>query len=333
MTKVITVSGGLFVMFAALTTLEVYRAGLRSPRIRLEAEDIDLGYLPDGASTETTVRVFNDGSATLSVTDVRTSCSCTEISLANSTIEPGGSSQLAVGIKGSHHPTSSARISIVTNDKQRPVADITIKMRSRKGIWCHTNSLSFGHLDKLQIASAQSRELVIEGEQKLEADALRLVTDERFDRAFSLLGKESVEGKVIFRIKVRDDCPCGFVVSRLRLIDEHGNDAAVKIEALIAYPDVIDFVTPGLMRVVDGVRVGQSSVVFANGVQVVHHEATIDAPGIVVSNVSKRGSQKNEFVFHCESSQVRDVSYCTIESHFEVDKVGNLTVWLPLTVR
>jgi hypothetical protein len=108
------------------------------PRITLDRNFHDFGVIPQyGGTVQKTFTVKNEGSKTLTIGDITTSCSCTSATISSNSINPGTSAELIVVFDPNLHEEPldvfKRTIFIPTNDPATPEAEITIQINIKKG--------------------------------------------------------------------------------------------------------------------------------------------------------------------------------------------------------
>lgn len=75
-------------------------------------ERIDLGTIERGGHRETTVYLCNNGSKTVEVTQIYTSCDCFEVALEKKVIPPGERIKANLKIDFAHEPNFTAELGL-----------------------------------------------------------------------------------------------------------------------------------------------------------------------------------------------------------------------------
>ena len=90
-----------------------------------------------GGTVETTFTVKNEGTETLEIGDITTSCSCTSVKISSASILAGGEAKLTVVFDPDFHeePTDVFKrtIFIPTNDMNNPEMEVTIEVDIDEG--------------------------------------------------------------------------------------------------------------------------------------------------------------------------------------------------------
>ena len=117
----ITSCAGLFLVFSAALLF----AG--RPLIKIEEPDFDFGSIYRGEKAEHTFIVRNDGTDTLRIQNVRSSCGCTVPTLAKRNLAPGESTQLtAIFDSGRFIGSVTKQIYVYSNDMETPIINLSI---------------------------------------------------------------------------------------------------------------------------------------------------------------------------------------------------------------
>ncbi len=107
--------------------------------------------------------VRNLGTSPLLIHEVRTDCSCTLVSLDRDRIEPGAEAALTVGIKLGDSPEPRRTfVSLISNDKSRPVARVRIEWEVMNPLKAVPPSIELPGLDQISTRTATS-ELSLNG--------------------------------------------------------------------------------------------------------------------------------------------------------------------------
>lgn len=121
-----------------------------TPRIRVEPEQIDLGWMYFSQVRRSEIRVFNDGDGPLRIVEIRGSCSCTvpEFREEDRIIPPGQSRPLTVEVKPKTRKAGplKQRVEIESNDPQRPVVRVAVEVEVRLGVEAEPAGLVFRDL-------------------------------------------------------------------------------------------------------------------------------------------------------------------------------------------
>jgi hypothetical protein len=99
---------------------------LAQPRLTIvEGRDIDLGDVREGIVTKRTLTLGNDGSDTLRILDVTTSCGCTTVKPVRKILAPGETTLLPVTINSRGFRGRVRReVRIATNDPREPLTTV-----------------------------------------------------------------------------------------------------------------------------------------------------------------------------------------------------------------
>ena len=118
---------GLRACLPALLALLLPAFAAAAPRLTLSVNSIDFGRVPQHQLFTREVVISNRGDAELLLTEVYTSCSCTELVLAAERVPPGGQTLLTVNfhsrdLSGENNKT----IEISSNDPERSLVEIPV---------------------------------------------------------------------------------------------------------------------------------------------------------------------------------------------------------------
>lgn len=108
------------------------------PQITLDRTFHDFGVVPQyGGTVTATFDVKNEGSETLTVGDITTSCSCTSASISATSIDPGKTTKLTVVFNPNFHEEPldvfKRTVFIPTNDPITPEVEIVIQVDIAEG--------------------------------------------------------------------------------------------------------------------------------------------------------------------------------------------------------
>lgn len=111
----------------------LFLAGCSSgPSIVIEPPAVDLGDIPAVGLVSAVLQVQNPGKAELQITDLRTSCGCTQASVAKSVIESGGQTELTIVFDPEAHPglygPLMRMVYLQSNDPNQPELEIPIQV-------------------------------------------------------------------------------------------------------------------------------------------------------------------------------------------------------------
>lgn len=114
------VCAGLAVMFLAA-------AAQAAPKLEVDTNAIDLGKLEQGAQATGVFKLTNSGDEVLEIEKISTSCHCTAAGDHVKQIEPGQTVELPVKYNSAgHHGKRTNRITIKSNDPDRPVLQLSM---------------------------------------------------------------------------------------------------------------------------------------------------------------------------------------------------------------
>lgn len=108
-------------------------------KINFNRTEHDFGVIPQsGGVVETTFDVENNGSETLEIGDITTSCSCTTASISSNKIEPGEKATLTVYFDPDFHEEPvdvfKRTVFIPTNDSSTPEGEVSIIVDIEEGV-------------------------------------------------------------------------------------------------------------------------------------------------------------------------------------------------------
>jgi hypothetical protein len=98
------------------------------PELHVFPTSIDLGTIKEGKTTSFTVEVSNKGKSVLNIYGLRTSCGCTNVSIDNREIAPGGVAHIGGYLKTINYPGPQLKtITISSNDPKTPELLISLR--------------------------------------------------------------------------------------------------------------------------------------------------------------------------------------------------------------
>jgi len=128
-------------------------------KIGVETDHFDMGLIDNTKSTSKEMFVYNQGDATLEITEIRTSCGCTQGKLpTNSTrddgtpitaIPPGGKLPMTVVVDPFRIPGFSSKkvLTLFSNDPISPSQDVIVSAEVRPEYTLEPASLDFGTIE------------------------------------------------------------------------------------------------------------------------------------------------------------------------------------------
>lgn len=110
-----------------LTALALPATAAAAPRLELSARSINFGRVPQHQVFTRELTISNRGDKELELTEVYTSCSCTELDLAAERVPPGGSTVLTVRFNSRDlSGDNSKTIEISSNDPEQPMVEVPV---------------------------------------------------------------------------------------------------------------------------------------------------------------------------------------------------------------
>ena len=119
---------GGFLLAVAGILLAVSAPAQDSPEAAIPTAIWDFGYVPQKSEVEHLFYLHNTGSAPLSVTKIKSGCSCTSISELDASIAPGDSAAISVVFKSGRYISKVQKTTkIFTDNPDAPVYHLIIK--------------------------------------------------------------------------------------------------------------------------------------------------------------------------------------------------------------
>jgi rhodanese-related sulfurtransferase len=114
-------------------------AEVTGPKVVFDRAFHDFGVVPQyGGVSQTSFSVKNEGTETLIIGDITTSCSCTSATISDSSIEPGGNAVLTVVFDPDFHEEPldvfKRTIFIPTDDPNTPEAEVVVQVDIDEGV-------------------------------------------------------------------------------------------------------------------------------------------------------------------------------------------------------
>lgn len=234
---------GLFVIVAALVLRQSEPVGRSSagyvppksedgekrvPVIEAELESVDLGTIPNVRESkddlpQTEIAIYNRGNATLNISDVQTSCVCTQGYLEKTTLRPGEQTTMRIEVDpyGVHGFESHKVLSIASNDPVNAKLDIHVLAKIDPEFAIEPETVDFGTVEKGQPAEIELTMRQV-GEQPI---GLReIITPNGIESEWSPVpvDQRTEPDKEEYRIRVRlgADAPIGRVPKALVIRNE-----------------------------------------------------------------------------------------------------------------
>jgi hypothetical protein len=134
-------------MALALLTAALVRGAEAAPKLVCEEETFNFGEREDTEVVKHAFVLRNGGDEDLVIESVRVSCGCTVADVSSRTLPPGGESALDASVKlqGRRGP-QSMRISVGSNDPERPLAVLTMRGTVIVDVGLEPVYLNFGQL-------------------------------------------------------------------------------------------------------------------------------------------------------------------------------------------
>jgi hypothetical protein len=129
-----------------------------TPQLALDKEFVDMGVVSNTENSTTVVAVRNEGNAPLVISSVRGSCSCIWGKVDETTIPPGGSTNLTIELDPYQIPGFDTKklILIHSNDDARKVANMDVVAKIEPEFAFEPPTLQFGTIEKGQTPEASA---------------------------------------------------------------------------------------------------------------------------------------------------------------------------------
>lgn len=120
------------------------------PRIRIEPPAPSFGPIPNDQFYDGTVMVHNDGAAPLVIIKINTECPCTQGTMVQETIPPGGSAPMTIrinpGLVLGFHTTKT--LTVVTNDPKHRAVEVPVTSHVEPEFSVTPPAIDFGEVTK-----------------------------------------------------------------------------------------------------------------------------------------------------------------------------------------
>lgn len=135
------------------------------PKIEIEGNDTyDWGKIdPKGAPLKAKVKIYNKGTGTLKIAEVKPGCGCTTAPLDKNNIEPNGFATLSITLNVSNDGPVHKSIRITSNDPNTPNKILYLKADIVRPIGLSKNYIAFNNL---QIGKESTSNVVIKNNTK-----------------------------------------------------------------------------------------------------------------------------------------------------------------------
>lgn len=103
------------------------------PKLVLSKKEYNFGEVDEGKVVEAKIEIKNEGSGTLEIKDVKTTCGCTAVLLSSKKLQPGETGTIKINLDTTKREGQFIRtISIYSNDLDDPIQTITLLANIRK---------------------------------------------------------------------------------------------------------------------------------------------------------------------------------------------------------
>jgi hypothetical protein len=135
-----------------------YMFAYTQPKIHIEGNDVyDWGKIdPKGKPLTAKVKIFNQGTDTLKISEVKPTCGCTTAPLDKNNIEPYGYATLDITLTVSDDGPIHKSIGITSNDTKTPTKNLSLKADIVRPIGLSPRFLSFSNMELNKVTIAKS---------------------------------------------------------------------------------------------------------------------------------------------------------------------------------
>ena len=107
--------------------------GAKVAKLVLDKKQVDFGSVDEGKVEETTIGFTNEGTGTLEIIDVKTSCGCTAALLSSKKLEPGQKGTVKIELDTANRQGIMTRtVTLYSNDPLLPNQTITLTVNIEK---------------------------------------------------------------------------------------------------------------------------------------------------------------------------------------------------------
>lgn len=201
---------------------------LSDPRIELDTTRIEFGRVPQNQVYAREIRIANRGDEPLIISEVYTSCSCTEVGLRSEAIEPGGHTILDVtfhsrDLSGENNKT----VEISSNDPERSFIELPLLAYVAAPIIVTPSerTLDFGKIERGESPRLEAT-LLVEERESLSLELAEL--DET--RFVAAIRQGESPRHAVLSVEVKPDATAGVFRKLLRLATDDPRQPSVDFE-------------------------------------------------------------------------------------------------------
>ncbi len=131
-------------------TLPPASSGAGSPQIEIESDVLDMGLIANDKIAEREFKIRNLGNAPLEITEIKTSCHCTEGEMKDKIVPPGGEGIMRITVDPFRIPmfTSRKTLTVSSNDPKKPEIAIDVTANVVPEVSWEPKLLDFGSMPK-----------------------------------------------------------------------------------------------------------------------------------------------------------------------------------------
>ena len=120
------------------------------PMIEVGTDYHDLGFIRTDELSKSTIPVKNAGKAPLTISEIRTTCGCTQGTIAQETIPPGGETVINVVVdpKRVYGFESTKTLTVLSNDPKKNAVEIKVHAKIKPEFLLEPETLTFGAVEK-----------------------------------------------------------------------------------------------------------------------------------------------------------------------------------------
>lgn len=132
------------------------------PVIEAEVTEVDFGTVPNVVENledipEKEIKLYNKGVAPLTITEIKTSCPCTQGYMDTATIPPGGETPLRITLDpyGVYGFSADKTLSISSNDPVNTTIEIRVRAKIEPEFTIEPEVVDFGEIEKGEMPEAE----------------------------------------------------------------------------------------------------------------------------------------------------------------------------------
>ena len=218
-----------------------------SPRIVIDNNFIDMGYIPDGYKKTYSVIIENSGTTQLVIKSIQTGCGCTSVQLDKTIIKPDSSAILNITQESSVLKGDGINdIFIYSNDSQNPVQRIQISYKVSTLPFLSPPQFDFGVVKKESLPAFVVSKIIKMGEHDDFTTLNRVGILPPFLHSRISVLQDSENHCYEITVSLDKDSPVGDIYYPIQLCLDNGMSFSTYISGsvrgeLYALPQILDY--------------------------------------------------------------------------------------------